>query len=257
MQRTKIALATLALCGLHRPISFDGTEPKEIPEELKPLVENMIKAAVEEQTTGLKNKNNELLGDMRKLKDSMKAFEGLDPVAIKGLLEKIGNDEEAQLIAKGKIDEVLAKRTQRLNEDWDKKLKAADADKQKLQEVNSKLVKRATSEAIIKAATKAGAEPTAIDDIILRAQSAGWTINEEGEVVAKNGDDVIFGKDGKTPLSPDEWAESLRETAPHLWPKAQGSGANGTHQPNAKGVDLSKLSPEARMTAVRTQASAR
>ena len=35
-----------------------------------------------------------------------------------------------------------------------------------------------------------------------------------------------------------EWAESLRETAPHLWPKAQGSnapGSNGDKGPAKKG----------------------
>jgi hypothetical protein len=34
-----------------------------------------------------------------------------------------------------------------------------------------------------------------------------------------------MGKDGKTPLTPLEWAESLRESAPHLWPRATGTNA--------------------------------
>lgn len=234
-----------------RPVSFDGGDPPKIPDELMPLVTKMIEERLATETTGLKSKNTELLGDIRKLKDQVKAFEGLDPVAVKALLEKFSNDEEAALIAKGKIDEVLAKRTERLNADWDKKLKAAEAAAQKLQEANQKLVKRATSEAIIKAATKAGALPKAMDDVILRAQGAGWTINEEGEVIARDGENIIFGKDGKTPLSPDEWAESLRETAPHLWPPAQGSGAQGSHTPAKGGKIDPSLSPEARLTAAR------
>jgi hypothetical protein len=66
-----------------------------------------------------------------------------------------------------------------------------------------------------------------MDDIVLRAGSV-WRLNDDGEPVAVNGDEVILGKDGKTPLSPMEWAESLRETAPHLWPKAQGTNAPGS-----------------------------
>jgi hypothetical protein len=250
MRKSQIALAIARLAAM--PAFFGDDDPPKIPDELKATVDAMIAAAVAAETTGLKAKNTELLGEVRGLKDKVKTFDGLDPVAVKALLDKFSNDEEAALIAKGKIDEVLKNRTERLNADWEKKLKAANDELTKSKEVNSKLTKKATNEAIIKAATKAGAEPTAMDDIILRAQSAGWTINEEGEVIARNGEEVIFGKDGKTPLSPSEWAESLRETAPHLWPRAQGSGASGSQQPSGKAGKIDPtLSPEARLTQAR------
>lgn len=249
----KRALIPAAISLMSRPASFDGDPPKEIPAEYKELVDAAVAAAIAAETTGLKSKNSELLGDIRKLKDQLKTFEGLDPVAVKALIDKFSNDEEAALIAKGKIDEVLAKRTERLNADWQKKLDAAEAKATKMAEANQKLAKRATNEAIIKAATKAGVEKTAIEDVILRAQSAGWTINEDGEVIAKNGDDIIIGKDGKTPLTPDEWAESLRETASHLWPRAQGTGANGSNHPAQGGKIDPKLKPEARLTQARAQ----
>ena len=67
----------------------------------------------------------------------------------------------------------------------------------------------------------------AAEDIILRARGT-FKLSEDGEAIATDRDgEVVYGKDGKTPLSPLEWAESLRESAPHLWPRASGTHAPG------------------------------
>lgn len=219
----------------------------QIPAELQPAVQAMVDAAV----IGLKNKNTELLGAQRQLKDDLKKFEGIDPEVVHKILEKFSSEEEAALIAKGDIEKVLTLRTDRMRSDFDKKLKAEVDARTKVEQKAAKLAERATAEAIIQAAVKAGAEPTAHEDIILRAKSAGWTINDDGEVVVLKDGEPVLGKDGKTPLSPIEWAETLRETAPHLWPRAQGSGAPGSGRTAKGGVDLSQLSPEARLTYAR------
>jgi len=83
------------------------------------------------------------------------------------------------------------------------------------------------ADSIRAAAIKAGALPEAAEDIILRARGT-FKLSEDGEPIATDRDgQVIYGKDGRTPLSPHEWAESLRETATHLWPRAQGAGPTG------------------------------
>ncbi|PGP57105.1 hypothetical protein CN998_32605, partial [Bacillus cereus] len=89
----------------------------------------------------------------------------------------------------------------------------------------SKFRDKVLGDSIRSAAIKAGALPEAADDLILRAKGQ-FTLNEEGEAIAvdKEGQ-AILGKDGKTPLTPLEWAESLRESAPHLWPRASGTNA--------------------------------
>jgi hypothetical protein len=227
--------------------------PPQIPENLKPLVQGMIEAAVNEQVAGLKAKNGELIGKEKELKASLAQFEGIDPEAVRNILKRFADDEEATLIKQGKIDEVLNKRTERMAADWDKKLKAEQTRSEKLKAKADKLAERAMAESIIKASQKAGALPEATEDIVLRAKGAGWTIDDDGNVIAMSGDTVVFGKDGKTPLTPEEWAASLRENAPHLWPRAQGSGAMGTNGAAKGGPDLSKLPPEARITAHRAQ----
>lgn len=230
---------------------------KSIPAELKTVVEGLITKSVETQVAGLKTKNGELIATQKQLKAELEKYSGIDPEAVRTILQRFADDEEQGLIKAGKIDEVLAKRTERMQADFNKKLQAEQGKAEKLAAKAQKLAERATNEAIIKAAGKAGALSEAMEDIVLRAKGAGWTIDDEGNVVARNGEDVVFGKDGKTPLTPEEWVASLRENAPHLWPKAQGSGANGSNNPNVKGVDLSKLSPEARMTASRQGAAQR
>lgn len=230
--------------------------PPGIPDDLKPLVQSMIDAAVNEQVSGLKTKNGELIGKEKELKASLAQFEGIDPEAVRNILKRFADDEEAGLIKQGKIDEVLNKRTERMAADWDKKVKAESARADKLKAKADKLAERAMAESIIKASQKAGALPEATEDIVLRAKGAGWTIDDDGNVIAMNGETIVFGKDGKTPLTPEEWAASLRENAPHLWPRAQGSGAMGTNGAAKGGPDYSKLPPEARITAHRAQQAA-
>lgn len=187
-----------------------------------------IRAAVEKEVAGLKSKNQELIGQNKTLKESLSRFDGIDPDAVSAMLKRFADDEEAGLIKAGKIDEVLTKRTERMKSEYDKQVKAAQTESERLKAANARLADRALSEAIMKAASKAGALPEAMEDIVYRAKAAGFRVNADGEVVSMNGDDIVLGKDGKTPLTAIEWAESLRDNAPHLWPRAQGTGALGS-----------------------------
>lgn len=194
-------------------------------------VKDAIAAAVAEATTGLKNKNAELLGSLKTTKTELDGFktqfEGLDINAVKGLLTKVGQDEETKLIAEGKLDEVITRRTERLRGDYEKQLATEKARADKAEAFAAKYQDKVLADSIRAAALKAGALPEASEDIILRARGS-FTLNEHGEAIATDRDgEVIYGKDGKTPLSPLEWAESLRENAPHLWPRAQGAGPTG------------------------------
>lgn len=181
-------------------------------------------------------------------------FEGLDIDAVKSLLAKASEDEETRLIAEGKIDEVVSRRTERLRGDYDKQLKEANERIERAEAFANQFKDKVLSDSIREAAIKAGALPEASDDIILRAKTS-FKLNEHGEAVAIGKDgEVIYSKDGKTPLSPLEWAESLKEIAPHLWPRAQGAGPTGDQGgktkkqfndlTEAERVDLYKSDPD-------------
>ena len=146
---------------------------------------------------------------------------------MKGLLTKVGQDEETKLIAEGKLDEVITRRTERLRTDYDTRLATEKARADKAEAFAAKYSDKVLADSIRAAAIKAGALPEATEDIILRARGT-FKLSDDGEAIATDHDgEVVYGKDGKTPLSPLEWAESLRETATHLWPRAQGAGPTG------------------------------
>lgn len=201
----------------------------------------LIQKAVDAAVAGLKAKNAELLGKNKEFSQKLSEFDGIDPTAVRTILSKFASDEEAGLIAKGDIDTVLTKRTERLQADYDKKLRAEAERAAKAESKASKLADRTLAGSLRDAALKTGALPEAMEDIVLRARSL-WRLNDEGEPVAVDADgEVILGKDGKTPLTPQEWAESLRETAPHLWPKAQGTNAPGSGSGPRGGANKGKI----------------
>jgi hypothetical protein len=201
----------------------DGGGGPAITPELQAIIDAQVNNAV----SGLKAKNSELIGKLKEAGENLKRFDGIEPDAVRSILKRFSDEEEAGLIAAGKLDEVLNKRTERMKGDYDKKLGAEAEARAKAEAKAQKLAQRTLAGALRDAAIKTGALPEAMDDIVLRAGGL-WRLNDDGEAVAMNGDEVILGKDGKTPLTPMEWAESLRETAPHLWPKAQGTNAPGS-----------------------------
>lgn len=236
-------------------LQLDETQAKA----LKEAIGGKVQQYVEREVTGLKNKNQELLGSLKSTKTELESikgqFEGLDIEAVKGLLKKASQDEETRLIAEGKLDEVVSKRTERLRADLDKQLKAEQERAQKAEAFANRFRDKVLADSIRAAALKAGALPEAAEDIILRARGT-FTLNEDGEAVAVDADgQVIYGKDGKTPLNPLEWAESLREAAPHLWPRAQGAGPTGDNggkatkkwgdYTEAERAELARSNPEA------------
>ncbi|WP_273803530.1 hypothetical protein [Providencia rettgeri] len=200
-----------------------------------------IQTLIDQQVSGLKAKNTELLGKIKEQGDNLKRFDGIDPDTVKGMLKRFENDEEAKLIADGKIDEVINKRTERMRGDTDKQLKEANARVEKAEAFANKFRARVLGDEIRSAAGKAGALSSAQEDLILRAKGI-FQINDEGQAVAVDeGGNPIMGKDGRTQLSPIEWIESLKESAPHLFPAASGTDA-GKHKQGGAHLKRSQMS---------------
>lgn len=197
-----------------------------------PEVQAAIKAAVDEQVAGLKAKNSELLGANKGVKEELDALKsqlgGIDLTAVKDLLSKANMDEESKLIAEGKLDEVIQKRTERLRADYDGKLTAEKERADKAENYANKFRQSVVKGQIVQAAIENGVLKEATGDIAFLAQSQ-FSLDDNGNAVAldDNGE-VIIGKDGKTPLTPKEWVEGIRENKPYFWPVAQGSGAQGS-----------------------------
>ncbi|HAV5501201.1 hypothetical protein ABLU05_12740 [Acinetobacter baumannii] len=207
--------------------------PDEIKVDLEnPEIKAAIQAAVDEAVKGLKDKNAELIKDKKELKDELGSLkskvDGLDLDAIKVLLDKSNQDEESKLIAEGKIEEVIQKRTEKMREEHEKLLKAEKERADKAETYANKFRQSVIQGQIVQAAVEMGALSEATADIAFLAQSQ-FSLDENGKAVAidANGE-VVIGKDGSNPVTPKEWVEGLRENKPYFWPKANGSGSPGS-----------------------------
>lgn len=213
-------------------------------------VQAKISAAVDAAVAGLKSKNSELLGKLKESTETLKRYEGIDPDAVRSILKRFTDDEEAALIAKGQVDTVLAKRTERMKAEFDKQLAAAKAEAEAFGKRATAFQQRVLDNEIRAAAAKAGIHQHAIDDALFRGR-AMFSLSDDGSAVAL-GDDgrPVLGKDGKTPFSPLEWLESMKDKAPHWFPvSASGGGAGGSDRgaggkPSMTRTQFASLSPQ-------------
>lgn len=193
-----------------------------------PKVQALIQSAVESQVAGLKAKNSELIQAQKQLKEQLARFEGIDPDAVRGILKRFADDEEAKLIADGKVDEVLNRRTERMKADFEKKLAEAQQEAEKARQLAQTYQSRVVEKEIMTDAVEAGVHKHALEDALLHAKAV-FRADDEGRAIAVDADgNPILGKDGKTPLTPREWLEGMKEKKPHWFlATASGSGTPG------------------------------
>jgi len=141
-----------------------------------------VAAAVEAAVSGLKTKNSELLGSLKAAKQDAARFEGIDPDAVRNILSKFANDEEAGLIAAGKIDEVLDKRTTRMKAGFEQETAKERAAREAAETRADKFSRRVLENGIRAEATAAGLHQYAIDDALLRA-TATFKLDDANVVV--------------------------------------------------------------------------
>lgn len=182
-----------------------------------------IQAIIDSAVAGLKSKNSEILGSLKATKEQLARFEGIDPDAMKSLLAKFSEDEDAALIKSGKIDEVINKRTERMKAGFEAETQAERKARETAEARVNAFSKRVLENSIRAEAGAAGLYHFAVEDALYRAGSV-FVIDDNGNPVAAEG---VFGKDGK-PLTLKEWFGEMKDKAPHWFEaKASGSGANG------------------------------
>lgn len=214
-----------------------------------------------DDNSGLKSalqKERELnKANAKALKDLQEQFSGIDPTKVRDMMLRLDNDGEAKLIAEGKIDEVVAKRTEKLQKELQKQVDLAHDDAKKSNDRSKKFEQRVLDNHIRQAAAKAGIHANAVEDALFRGRTM-FSLNDDGDAIQLSSEGtVVLGKDGKTPFSPAEWLEGMKETAPHWFPNGSTGGGGGKGgKGGTGGKDLSHLSPTARINAAREAQSA-
>lgn len=171
--------------------------------------------------------NIKLQKDMKALQDQLA---GIDLDEYKELKKNSQALKDKQLMDAGKIDEVLAQRTERMRSDFEAQVKALKDSVDGLTKERDTLAGRYATEMIegrvMRAITSlAVPRKEAVADILNRAR--GTFTLENGELVPKAAGKLLYGKDGKSLLTIDEYAENLVKDGPHLFEKTSGGGAQG------------------------------
>ena len=203
--------------------------------------------AIQAIVMGLKTKNSELLKKQKELKDTVSKFEGVDPEKARQALAKLQEIEEKHLLDEGKVDELLAQRTERMRVSFETEkgaMSQALTEKDRtISQLQEKVRGFILSNAIAGAATAAKVKPTAIELIRNMARDV-WQFGDNDEFQAYQGNTPIMGKDAK-PIAMKEWVEGLRQNHPYLFEDSYGGGAgrgNGSGQ--AGNLQRSKMTVE-------------
>lgn len=180
-----------------------------------------IAAAVEKEVSGLKAKNAELIGKEKSYKETLAKFEGIDPEKIKATMAHLASSEEARLMAEGKLDEVISRRTAKRDEEIARQLAEKDGEVSKAKERAAKFNDRVMQNEI-RSASPTDLHPSAMKSVLLQAGLV-FELNEEGDLVPRDGK---FGKDGKKLYTPTEWYEDLRQTDPIFFVNGNSGSSN-------------------------------
>jgi hypothetical protein len=190
-----------------------------------------VKADLQEEYGGLSSKNDELIKKLKDAKSGLKKWEGLDADNVRKVMEHFESDQDLKDIAAGKHDEVISRRIQKAEAEYNAKIESLTSERDKynddLGKANAKIKDLLIDNTVVSAFVNEKGIDSAIPDVVARAKSL-FTI-QDGEAVAFDGDGkILTGKDGA--LTIGEWVGSLKETAPHLFPQSRGGGAGGSTQ---------------------------
>jgi len=214
-----------------------------------PEMQAAIQAKIDDEVAGLKTKNSELIEKQKTLKSDLSQYDSVDLVKIQKLQKEIENNEEMKLLSEGKTEEVVTRRVQAMKKDFDANLAVRDAKiteyETTLQKKDEKLTSLVVDGQIREAYVRLDFEPTAMDDVITSARNTFTMDHETGKATPRdNMGNIIFSKDGKTPIEATEWLENLSETKKYLRRASSGAGAIGSGNVGGKrgNDDTSKMS---------------
>lgn len=195
--------------------------------------------------------NIKLMKEKSDLEEKLKGMG--DPKQIEEMKKKLQLIEDKKLLEAGKLDELVAQKTERMRQDYESQIdalrKAVDAKQTELDKTTESLSSVLIDSEITRAVTGVGIpRKGALQDLLARGKKVFRL--EDGKPIPKEGDKVLYGKDGKAPMTFDEWASIQAESAAYLFEPSSGSGsAGGTNKQVQKtgDLDLSKIAPQERL----------
>ena len=218
-----------------------------------------VNKAVDEAKTALEAKNKEILGEKDALKEQLKKWDGMDNDKIRELVSRLENDEDAKLVADGKVEELIDRRTERMQRDFENQTKALGDRNDEISKENTVLLNELSvlkvDGALRQTAEKQGVLAEHLEDAVLAGRQT-WRL-DKGLPTAFNPDDSpVIGKDGKNQITIQEWMEEKVKTKPGWTGKPKGGSATGGKNIGGLAVEeFQKLSARERLARVRASSS--
>jgi hypothetical protein len=159
-------------------------------------------------------------------------FDGIDPEQVRSLAEEKRKLEEGQALKAGEIEKVIESRVKSIRADLEKQVANLTSERDAL---TARLTTLQIDQGVTGVATKRGLRPTAIADITARARSVFRLVNGAPSAFEADGKSVRYGKDGLTPMTLEEWVDTMVAEAPHLFESNSGGGATGAAHGHAAG----------------------
>lgn len=189
-----------------------------------------------------RNNNVKLLQERDEL---AKKYKDIDPDRYLELAAKAKELEGKETVTKAEMEELVQSRiAQTVAEYKDQISKAEELSKKLRGQLSEALIDNQVRTLGI----KYGVREAADTDLVNRARATFRLDEETNTPVPYDGENVIYGKDGRNPLTVDEWMAQQREKeATHLFNKSTGSGAPGSG-PGSRRVDPSSMTPLQKIT---------
>jgi hypothetical protein len=182
-----------------------------------------------------RDNNTTLEKERKKLQEAFDAKKDIDLEKYQKALaaqEKLDKLDDAELMEKGKFDELFNKRTDAMRKDWESKLKAKDdalaTTQQELQKTASQLDEFLISGEAKKHARQVGNLRADAEDVLELLAQNTWKRKEgskEIQAFHPSTKEPLYGKDGE-PITMAEWSQGLLDNASYLFKPGKGSGAD-------------------------------
>jgi hypothetical protein len=194
-----------------------------------------------------RNNNITLQKQIDELNKTMTKYKGVDPEKYATAMETLQKLEEKQLLEAGQVDKVIEQRTAAMRSDYEGQITSlntlVETHKGQAIQYKTRLDDIAISTAIQQAVNEvATPRKGALEDIQLRARTT-WKVGDDGNIVPMSDGKVLYGKDGKAPMTPQEWVGNLTTQAAYLFEPNSGGGSQGTGAKPATGANGSKVLP--------------
>lgn len=182
--------------------------------------------------------------------DDFDEFEG----ELKNLRDIARRVQDGELKTDDQIENAVQERIKVLRDGYEennkslaRQLAEKDKEAQTLAErlVRTRIDKDVTAAVIV---PESGVRPEALPDVLERAYRIFKV--EDGALIPKKGESTIYGADGATPMTVNEWLVKLRDEAPHYFKGNGGGGASGGKDEKVGGftaAQIAGMSPQQRL----------